>query len=103
MIMDYKHRDNDIRQPDAILQTAVNKYFIGIGQEIKKFKITSINNIKNLNLNFPLIQISNGMTALKCPTISGGKWMSKIDFNDLCPEKIGSKMKHQHLHIISNK
>ena len=34
---------------------------------------------------YPVIQIANsGLTALKCPTISGGKWISRVDISK-CP------------------
>ena len=87
---------------DAFLQnTAVNKYHIGIGQKIKTHRnIESISGL-TMPLNYPLVQIETkrGLVALKCPTISGGKWMEKVEY-PLCGDA-DLVMKDQTVNIIT--
>ena len=89
-------------QSDAILmQTAVTKYYIGIGQKMKTFRVYNYENSLLVKFNYPLIHIDpdNDLAALKCSTISGGKWMIR-DPNDisLCPNEV-NPVKGQHIQV----
>ena len=66
---------------DAYLtKTAVKKYHIGLGQDYQKYSFYDPFTDRTENASNPIIQIDNlGLTALKCPTIYGGKWFHKID------------------------
>ena len=81
-------------------QTAVNKYYIGIGQNFKSYKNSyAFGGTQNIPLNYPLVQIDNhGLVAVKCPTITGGKWMENVEF-PLCSNK-DLVVKGQQLNVI---
>ena len=50
-------------------------------------------------INYPLVQIDeHGFVAVKCPTISGGKWMAQVDY-PLC-EKKDLEVKGQQVNVI---
>ena len=89
-------------QMDAyLLQSAVRKYYLGVGKHIKKFLIMNGRIKEPTNLNYNLIQIDGyqGIMAYKCPTISGGQWVGKfIDFS-FCEKNIPIAQ-GQKLHII---
>ena len=83
-----------------LMRTAVSKYFIPIGQELGKFE--SIDMAWGpMPAIYPLIQIDpeNGKMALKCPTISGGKWMRNVNDFDKCYNK-ESMVKGQKLNLL---
>ena len=83
-----------------ILNTAVNKYYIGLGQEYKKYQIATWGQVAKLN--YPLIQIDNrGIGALKCPTLKGGQWMAKVDLA-LCKGLLNKQTKGQVINVVVN-
>ena len=57
-----------------LLQTAVKKYHIGLGQKLKQYNVQD-DTVKFVPLNYPLVQIDDfGLSATKCPSISGKKF-----------------------------
>ena len=65
-----------------LLQTAVKKYHIGVGQEHRKYTFKHPYSKAIEHIAVPLVQIDKfGLTNLKCPTTSGGKWFDGFDFS----------------------
>lgn len=89
-------------QMDAyLLQSAVKKYHLGIGQQIKKFQIISDRSLEPSNINYNLIQIdeNHGVMVHKCPTMSGGQWVGKFKDYSYCEKNIPIARDHK-LHVI---
>ena len=87
-----------------LLSTAVNKYVIGIGQGIRRYLVFNYYNegfISPYKPLYPFIQIEpeKGIMALKCPTISGGKWVMNVGLVAGC-KKVAPVAKGQMLNII---
>ena len=96
---------NNIIKPqsfDAFLRrTSVKKYYIGLGQYFMKYTILNTE-MNHENIPYPLLQIDdNGLTALKCPTISGGKWFANFDFPP-CHQTNVNDYKGQDINLIRN-
>ena len=101
-----RHSDKKLPVPgNSYLQEAVvNKYYIGLGHPIKRYEIGETSNPRQplffYYISYPLVQIDkNGLVALKCPTISGGQWMDRVEF-PLCNDE-NLVMKHRKLNIIT--
>ena len=65
-----------------LLETAVEKHYIGLGQKYQNYQLV-VNQgfISSESVSYSIIQIDNqGLTAVKCPTISGGTWFKGTDW-----------------------
>lgn len=83
-----------------LIQTAVEKYHIGLGQDYQNFSFLNPYYGEIENVTNPVIQIDkHGLTALKCPTVWGGKWFKGIDFS-LCRGKDALNMESWNLNIF---
>ena len=112
IILIQEHLTNDwVRKWDAfMLSTAVKKYYIGLGKDdiihndpflYERFGIPSY--AIEAQLAVPLIRINQrGFKALKCPTISGGKWVPYIDDIPVCNEGNAPIVKNQKIFVIGD-
>ena len=87
-----------------LLRKATKKYFIGIGQTMQHYLAANrlTNKFEPYKPNFPLIQIEpdKGFAMLKCPTLSGGLWFSKVQYISHCSTK-APVMEGQLLNVIT--
>ena len=67
----------------------MHKYYIGIGQQFKHYKIYD-KKMNKVGPAYPLIQIDpkSGYQALKCPDINGGKWIDDVNNFALCNKEV---------------
>ena len=84
-----------------LLETAVNKYYIGLCQKYQKFGVRAPATKTLKHVPYPIIQIDHhGLIAIKCPTISGGKWYKDSDISH-CHTN-GLDIKGQKIKILAN-
>ena len=103
MILIQETVDESPVQFDAYLQeSAIHKYYIGIGQSFMQYQIRNKTSGRgSVNVTYPIIQIDeNGLTAVKCPTISGGKWLPGVKF-PLCSSEDVFDIKGKYINVMT--
>lgn len=64
-----------------LLETAVEKHYIGLGQRLRNFKLVYHGLISPDSVSYPIIQLDyQGLNSVKCPTVSGGRWFQGVDW-----------------------
>lgn len=103
LILIQESKDDPVELFDAyLLQTAVEKYYIGLGHRYQNYKFVQYGVISPESVPYSIIQIDyQGRTAVKCPTISGGKWFRGTDWT-ICNQNYALSTKGEKVNFLTD-